>query len=149
MKHIIKDNEDISHCIKYLQSRQLGNTAKGDIRKYSFECKQIFKKKTWPQIKLYFSWLRFTLMECGYSKPEANEYTEAFHCDLKKLILGTKIKTIGERSVEIIPSIKGFDKQEMTNYMNHVREYIEPKFRITLPLPEDRWIESFMQEYDI
>ena len=145
MKHTIKTVEDVKHCQAYLETRLLGNTAKGDIRKYKFECKQIFKSKTWPQIKLYFAWIRFVLMECGYGKAEANQYSEAFHMDLKKLILGSTKQAIGERYITIIPSIKGFDKQQMTKYMNHVKEYIEPEFRITLPLPEDR----FMDEYGL
>ncbi len=149
MKHTIKDQEDKNICIEYIQSRPLGKTTKGEIKQHSFDCKPKKAGKTWSQVKLYFAWIRFVLMECGYSKGDANEISPEFHKDLKKIILGYEEKEVADKIYEIIPSIKPFDKDKMRIYMNDCKDYLEPKFEIRLPLPEDRWVDSFMEKYGL
>ena len=155
MIHTIMDQKDIDYCKDHLDKLKLGVDGRGKEITYSFNCKRNIEPKSYNQVKLYFAWIRFVLMSSGYSRGDANKYSESFHIDLKKIISGRKGKnalgiSVGgnkDRKIELIPSIKGFDKEQMRRYMEHVKNYIEPEFELTLPLPEDRFIDKFMKKY--
>jgi len=111
---------------------------------YAGEFKQRRKSKTYPQIKLYWAWISCICGELGYLKTD----TQEVHTELKKIVLGYETKEIMGKSYELIPSIKGFDTKQLSKYMEQLKIYMDVEHGIKLPLPEDKFVDEFIKEYN-
>ena len=139
MKITIRTNEDKEYFLDYVKK----HIKPDNIKRWYCECTFKRKAKTYDQIKLYWAWIECICLELGYLKTDK----ETVHIELKRKHLKPIEKEIFNKPVKVIPSLKDFDTKQMSDYMESIRLDMEINYYIILPLPEDRFIDSFMERY--
>lgn len=86
-------------------------------------------------------WMWFQCMEDYTGTPK-----EDFHDYYKAKFLSRQI-VMGNRWVTVIGNTKTMNTLQMTNFLEKVKADAATEFGITLPMPEDRYYQDFIQEY--
>ena len=86
-------------------------------------------------------WMWFKCMEECTGTPK-----EDFHDYYKAKFLKRQI-VVGNRWVTVIGNTKTMNTLQMTDFLEKVKADAAAEFGITLPLPEDRYYQDFIQEY--
>lgn len=95
--------------------------------------------RTISQNSLMWMWFK-CMEECtGTSKDDFHDYYKAKF--LKRQIV------VGNRWVTVIGNTKTMNTLQMTDFLEKVKADAAAEFGITLPLPEDRYYQDFIQEY--
>lgn len=86
-------------------------------------------------------WMWYTCMEesTGQKKEDIHDYYKA------KFL--SRPVVIGNRWVTVVGSTTDLNTLQMTNYLEKVKADAATEFGITLPLPEDRNYQAFVNEY--
>lgn len=97
------------------------------------------KPRTIPQNSLMWMW--YKCMEEHTGQPK-----EDFHDYYKAKFLSRQIP-FHNRWVTVVGSTTDLNTLQMTNYLEKVKADAATEFGITLPLPQDRTYQAFIDEY--
>jgi len=107
---------------------------------YTLSLKKRVKKRTLDQ-NAYF-WL---LMTCIEKETGEDKYViHDFYCS--KFLRSTE--TIKGMDMNIVRGTSKLTTQQFNDFLDRVREHAKDFFGMTLPVPEDRYYESFQNEYE-
>ena len=107
--------------------------------KYKVKIENYSEKRTLNQNALMWMWMMCIERETGTDKQDVHDY----YC-AKFLRRETEIN--GKLAI-IIGGTSKLNTLQMTNFMDKVKADAATEFGITLPLPEDRYYEQFINEY--
>lgn len=97
------------------------------------------KPRTIPQNSLMWMWYQCMEDTTGQSKEDFHDYYKA------KFLL--RQVSIGGRWVTVVGSTKDLNTIQMTDFLEKVKADAATEFGITLPLPEDRSYQEFVDAY--
>jgi hypothetical protein len=137
MRHIIITPADLRRYIALIQDCPLG-----DGQRWVAEWKRFRKKRSVPQLRLYFMWLAHIAEAQTGSRGEVAWYHEW----AKRKWLTPKPRLIDGEEV-LIYTTKGMDTKEMHEFMECLRLWALDH-EIRLPLPGDQGYDDFCVVYD-
>jgi len=123
---------ELSSPLEYLYS-QLKNG------KYKVKIENYAEKRTLNQNALMWMWMMCIERETGTDKQDVHDYYCAKFLRRETVINGIETTVYGGTSK--------LNTLQMTNFMDKVKADAATEFGITLPLPEDRYYEQFVNEY--
>lgn len=127
---IVKMDKDFSLMCQLLRNGE-----------YTVKILRKTQPRTIPQNALMWMW--YKCMEEATGTPKND-----FHDYYKQKFLSRQI-AIGRRWLTVPGSTKDLNTLQMTNYLEKVKADAAVEFGIILPLPDDKNIQSFIQEYRI
>lgn len=95
--------------------------------------------RTIAQNSLMWMWFQCIEDYTGTTKDDIHDYYKA------KFL--SRDVAIGNRYVRVIGNTSKLNTLQMTDFLNKVKADAATEFGITLPLPEDRYYQDFIQEY--
>ena len=130
MKLTIRTPEDRERFLKVV------NAAKLDGREYVAEFKKKVRRRSVPQLKLYWVWMKAIEEQSGsgYTSEEIHEFNKSRFL-AKKNILG----------VSLAASTSILDTKQMSEYLEKVQHFWGTEFACELLFPEDT---NFIEFYD-
>lgn len=134
MRMLITTEADRQEFIRMVQALDLKH-------KFFAEVKIWRKKRSLPQNKLYWAWLRCIAKdgETGYTEEELHEY-------FKKRFLNWREKEIFGDSISIVKSSTELNTKEFTDYLDKIH-VLMAGIGIRLPLPGDYDLDDFYAKY--
>lgn len=97
--------------------------------------------RTISQKSLMWMWYKCMEEATGQRKEDFHDYYKA------KFL--SRAVAIGNRWVTVVGSTTDLNTLQMTNYLEKVKADAATEFGITLPLPDDRNYQAFVDEYRI
>lgn len=107
--------------------------------KYKVKIENYAEKRTLNQNALMWMWMACIERETGSDKQDVHDY----YC---ARFLSREVD-INEVTTTVISGTSRLNTLQMTNFMDKVKADAATEFGITLPLPEDRYYEQFINEY--
>ena len=107
---------------------------------YHITIKKASEKRSIPQNDLMWMWLSCIERETGTSKDDIYMY----YC--KKFLM--KTIQVGERLERIYSTSSKLTSEQMTDFLNKIKEDAQAELGITLPQPQDRFFEQFYQQFN-
>lgn len=107
---------------------------------YDISIKAVKERRSLPQNDLMWLWL--TCIEIETGTPRDDVY--AYYC--KKFL--ARPVTIGGKTEWVVGSSSKLSKDAMTDFLNKIQADAASELGITLPSPEDRFFETFRNEYE-
>ncbi len=106
---------------------------------YELEIKRKTKPRSISQNNLL--WLWYTCLEDNFGQPK-----EDYHAYYKDKFLSREIEING-RVVRVTRETKSLTTAQMSEFMTKIQADAATEFGVTLPLPEDRLIKLFIDQY--
>ena len=106
---------------------------------YTITVKKVSEKRSIGQNDLMWMWLTCIERETGTPRDEVYMY----YC--KKFLMRTV--AIGQRMEKIYMTTTKLNTEQMTTFLNQLQADAASELGITLPTPQDRFWESFYQDY--
>lgn len=112
-----------------------------DDREYVFTIKEYRKKRSNEQNSLYWAWMTCIAQETGHDKEDVHEA-------YKRKFLSWENKNLpGELSFWVPVHTPDCDTKEFTEYLNKIHQHAYHFFNISLPRPDDKIYEQFINKY--
>ena len=108
--------------------------------KYVITIKKLNEKRSIAQNDLMWMWFACIERETGTNKDDVYMY----YC--KKFLM--KTIQVGERMERIYNTSSKLNTLQMTEFLNKIQADAAQELGIRLPLPEDRFFETFYQQYN-
>lgn len=133
MKFTVKSPSDKQSIISYI-------TNLSESKAYFVEIKQIQKRRTIDQNRLYWLWLKCLQDETGQDRDILHEY-------FKQKFLGSTVITLFNEKVQIPNTTTKMDTELFKRFLDRVQIFASMELGIELPLPEDLHWEQFYNQY--
>ena len=107
---------------------------------YTITIKRASEKRSIPQNDLMWMWLECIERETGTSKDDVYMY----YC--KKFLM--KTIQVGDKLERIYNTSSKLNKEQMTAFLNRIKDDALTEFGIRLPEPQDRYFEQFYAQFN-
>lgn len=107
---------------------------------YTITIKRASEKRSIPQNDLMWMWLECIERETGTQKDDVYMY----YC--KKFLM--KTIQVGDRMERIYTTSSKLNKEQMTEFLNRIKDDALVELGIRLPEPNDRFFEQFYAQYN-
>lgn len=107
---------------------------------YEVSVKARKTKRSLSQNALYHSWLACISKETGNDQDSLHKYFA------RKFLGVTVEKVFGEKVAKVV-STTTLDTAQFTTYLDQIQAFVATELDIMLPLPEDRYLEQFLDKY--
>lgn len=112
---------------------------------YTIEIKRRKKRRSISQNNLYWMWCQCIADSMNEENGE-NTSSEDIHEILRrKFLMSTKV--INGVTTPMPRSTTQLSTEEFTVYLEKIQAYMATEWHITLPLPQDRYYELFINQY--
>ena len=108
---------------------------------YNLILKRVNEKRTINQNDLMWMWFRCIENDTGTDKNDIYMY----YC--KKFLC--KIIRVGEKVEKVYETSSMLNTAQMSEFMKKIQADAASELGITLPIPEDKYFESFYQQYNV
>lgn len=116
--------------------------AKADLSKgFVIEWKRVQKIRTNDQNALYWMWMTCLEQETGQDKNSLHDY-------FREKYLKVTYEQVFDSEIKILESTRKLDTVAMKNYLNKIQIFAATELAVTLPDPEDRYFEQFLEQYE-
>lgn len=116
--------------------------AKADLTKgFVIEWKRIQKIRTNDQNALYWMWMTCLEQETGQDKNSLHDY-------FREKYLKVTYEKVFDSEIKILESTRKLDTVAMKNYLDKIQIFAAAELAVTLPDPEDRYFEQFLEQYE-
>ncbi len=116
--------------------------AKADLKKgFVIEWKRIQKIRTNDQNALYWLWMTCLEQETGQDKNSLHDY-------FREKYLKVTYERVFDSERKILESTRKLDTVAMKNYLDKIQIFAATELAVTLPDPEDRYFEQFLEQYE-
>lgn len=116
--------------------------AKADLKKgFVIEWKRIQKIRTNDQNALYWMWMTCLEQETGQDKNSLHDY-------FREKYLKVTYEKVFDSERKILESTRKLDTVAMKNYLDKIQIFAATELAVTLPDPEDRYFEQFLEQYE-
>lgn len=106
---------------------------------YTLSIKRHTKPRTLNQNSLFWLWLTCLEQETGTDKQDWHDY----YCN--KFL--RRVAYVKDQQITIAGGTSGLNTLQMTDFMNKVQADAASEWGITLPLPQDRYYQQFIDYY--
>lgn len=107
--------------------------------RYKVTIEKVKQRRSIPQNSLMWAWFSCIEEETGTPKQDVHDY----YC----LLFLPKIANINGKEVTMPGRTSDLNTEEMAEFMTKVQADAASELGITLPLPEDRFFEDFIEHY--
>lgn len=107
---------------------------------YTLTIKKAKEKRSIPQNDLMWMWLECIERETGTNKDDVYMY----YC--KKFLI--KTIQVGDKLERIYTTSSKLNKEQMTEFLNKIKDDALAELGIRLPEPRDRYFEQFYQQFN-
>lgn len=107
---------------------------------YTLTIKKANEKRSIPQNDLMWMWLECIERETGTNKDDVYMY----YC--KKFLI--KTIQVGDKLERIYTTSSKLNKEQMTEFLNKIKDDALAELGIRLPEPRDRYFEQFYQQFN-
>ena len=108
---------------------------------YNLILKRVNEKRTINQNELMWMWFRCIENDTGTDKNDIYMY----YC--KKFLC--KVIRVGEKVEKVYETSSMLNTAQMSDFMKKIQADAASELGITLPIPEDKYFESFYQQYNV
>lgn len=108
---------------------------------YNLILKRVNEKRTINQNDLMWMWFRCIENDTGTDKNDIYMY----YC--KKFLC--KVIRVGEKVEKVYETSSMLNTAQMSDFMKKIQADAASELGITLPIPEDKYFESFYQQYNV
>lgn len=108
---------------------------------YNLILKRVNEKRTINQNDLMWMWFRCIENDTGTDKNDIYMY----YC--KKFLC--KVIRVGEKVEKVYETSSMLNTEQMSDFMKKIQADAASELGITLPIPEDKYFESFYQQYNV
>lgn len=108
---------------------------------YNLILKHVNEKRTINQNDLMWMWFRCIENDTGTDKNDIYMY----YC--KKFLC--KVIRVGEKVEKVYETSSMLNTAQMSDFMKKIQADAASELGITLPIPEDKYFESFYQQYNV
>ena len=108
---------------------------------YSLILKRVSEKRTINQNDLMWMWFKCIENSTGTDKNDIYMY----YC--KKFLC--KVIRVGEKVEKVYETSSMLNTTQMTDFLNKIQADAASELCIMLPIPDDRYFESFYQQYNV
>lgn len=116
--------------------------AKADLKKgFVIEWKRVQKIRTNDQNALYWLWMTCLEQETGQDKNSLHDY-------FREKYLKVTYEKVFDSERKILESTRKLDTVAMKNYLDKIQIFAATELAVTLPDPEDRYFEQFLEQYE-
>lgn len=116
--------------------------AKADLTKgFVIEWKRVQKIRTNDQNSLYWLWMTCLEQETGQDKNSLHDY-------FREKYLKVTYEKVFDSERKILESTRKLDTVAMKNYLDKIQIFAATELAVTLPDPEDRYFEQFLEQYE-
>lgn len=116
--------------------------AKADLTKgFVIEWKRVQKIRTNDQNALYWLWMTCLEQETGQDKNSLHDY-------FREKYLKVTYERVFDSERKILESTRKLDTVAMKNYLDKIQIFAATELAVTLPDPEDRYFEQFLEQYE-
>lgn len=108
---------------------------------YNLILKRVNEKRTINQNDLMWMWFRCIENDTGTDKNDIYMY----YC--KKFLC--KVIRVGEKVEKVYETSSMLNTAQMSEFMKKIQADAASELGITLPIPEDKYFETFYQQYNV